>query len=176
MWISRDKYDELHSKIQELQQQVYGLDERIRKSAEKEDDYDRLQLSYDDLEEELEELREEKASAEKQAEEAKAKLTTKEKLYDILSKCLEAQKKLTDDATAALKVREKSLEELRDSFNIVCRGMYCQDNIEFAAVKTYRGGWEFICHDGTELTDLNNAGCVRIYWDRGERVNVEVNR
>ena len=169
MWISRKNYEILRVRIDELKADLH--DEKMRNIFLKTDN-----SKIDGLKEQVKELEAKVAEAEKKAREAAAKLATKEMRYDILSKCFEAQKKLTDDATAALKVSEKSLEELRDSFNIVCRGMYCQDNIEFAAVKTYRGGWAFICHDGTELTDLNDAECVRIYWDRGERVNVEVNR
>ena len=169
MWISRKDYEILRVRIDELKADLH--DERMRNIFLKTDN-----SKIDGLKEQVKELEAKVAEAEKKAREAVAELATKEKLYEILNKCFLAQKEQADDAIAASKDKDKLLEELRDSFNIVCRGMYCQDNIEFAAVKTYRGGWAFICHDGTELTDLNDAECVRIYWDRGERVNVEVNR
>ena len=169
MWITREEYGRLNEEIKRLNKELF--DERMRNIFLKTDN-----SKIDGLKKQIKELEEQVAEAEKKAREAAAELATKEKLYEILNKCFEAQKQQADDAIAASKDKDKLLEELRDSFNIVCKGMYCQDNIEFAAVKTYRGGWAFICRDGTELTDLNDAECVGIYWDRGERVNVEVNR
>ena len=169
MWISRKNYEILRVRIDELKADLH--DERMRNIFLKTDN-----SKIDGLKKQIKELEEQVAEAEKKAREAAAELATKEKLYEILNKCFEAQKKQADDAIAASKEKDKLLEELRDSFNIVCKGMYCQDNIEFAAVKTYRGGWAFACHDGVELTDLNDASYVHIFWNRGERVSVEANR
>ena len=64
---------------------------------------------------------------------------------------------------------EKAIESLSASFAIVAQGIYNQDNIEFAAVKTYREGWRYICYNGRQLTEFDDISDITLSWSKDEQ-------
>ena len=68
----------------------------------------------------------------------------------------------------------QSIESLDASFSAVCQGVFNHDNIEFAGVKTYRDGWKYLYHNGTQLTDFSNIKRIYFDWYAGEYSNLEV--
>ena len=71
--------------------------------------------------------------------------------------------------------KDHMIQDLSGSFEAVTEGIFKQDNIECALLKTYQG-WKYLWHDGHLVTALDNAECVNINWDRGERIRVDINR
>ena len=69
---------------------------------------------------------------------------------------------------------EANLTELRNCFSAVLRGMYDREEIEFAALKTYRG-WKFIYSNGVTTEDFSNTNSVEISWNNGEFVKLSIN-
>ena len=75
------------------------------------------------------------------------------------------------------KLEKKMLSEvnsLADSFAMVAQGIYNQENIEFAAVKTYRDGWKYICYNGRQLTNFDDVESLRIDYYIGERLKMDI--
>ena len=62
-----------------------------------------------------------------------------------------------------------TIKSLSDSFAIVTQGVYNQDSIEFAAVKTYREGWRYLCHNGRQITNFDGIDSINLSWDSGEK-------
>lgn len=69
----------------------------------------------------------------------------------------------------------KDITSLSDSFAVVTQGVYNQQSIEFAAVKTYREGWRYICYNGRQITNFGDIEDLSIYYERNEPMRVEIN-
>lgn len=103
----------------------------------------------------------------KDAVETKAKYEELQKGYAKLV-CINAK---LNDENEKLSDINKSLEA---SFAMVCQGLYNQDNIEFAAVKTYREGWRYLCYNGRQLTNFDDIDNLQIQYYKGERLRVDL--
>jgi len=64
---------------------------------------------------------------------------------------------------------ENTIKSLSDSFAMVTQGIYNQDSIEFAAIKTYREGWRYLCHNGRQITDFDGIDEIDLSWDKGDK-------
>lgn len=64
---------------------------------------------------------------------------------------------------------ENTIKSLSDSFAMVTQGIYNQDSIEFAAVKTYREGWRYLCHNGRQITDFDGIDEIDLSWDKVDK-------
>lgn len=64
---------------------------------------------------------------------------------------------------------ENTIRSLSDSFAMVTQGIYNQDSIEFAAVKTYREGWRYLCHNGRQITDFDGIDEIDLSWDKSDK-------
>ncbi len=83
------------------------------------------------------------------------------------------QSREIDRLAETIKDRDELLSGLNASFAMVTQGLYDQDNIEFAAIKTYRG-WKYLIHNGMQTTNFDNVKSISIYWDKGEYVTVDM--
>ena len=98
-----------------------------------------------------------------------------------LQKSLDLAKSLIDATNERIKASTRQndalqadLTELRKCFSAVLRGMYDREEIEFAALKTYRG-WKFVYNNGQMTEDFNNIGEVSCSWYDGEKLNLSMN-
>lgn len=102
-------------------------------------------------------------------------------LYDKILKVAEsnnASKKLREE-NERLKEQNQSLieaiESLESSFALVTQGVYNQDNIEFAAVKTYREGWRYLCYNGRQITNFDGISQISLNWDSSDKfINMDI--
>lgn len=92
--------------------------------------------------------------------------------YDNTKKQLDASisnfDKLIDDTTE----KDKTISSLRAVVNSIANEHFDKKYIEFAALKTYRG-WEYLYHDG-KFVDIENVRSANMFWDRDNRVEVNV--
>lgn len=94
---------------------------------------------------------------------------------DELRKENAALKRLNNELSAANTKLAKSIESLDASFAMVTQGIYNQDNIEFAAVKTYREGWKYLCYNGRQLTNFDGISQISLNWDSCEKyLNMDI--
>ena len=67
-----------------------------------------------------------------------------------------------------------NVNSLTDSFAVVAQGVYNQENIEFAGIKTYRDGWRYLCYNGRQMTNFNDIKEVDIRYYKGERLLMDI--
>jgi len=98
-----------------------------------------------------------------------------------LQKSLDLAKSLIDNTNERIKTvtrqnesLQADLTELRNCFSAVLRGMYDREEIEYAALKTYRG-WKFIYNNGQMTEDFSNIGEVSCSWYDGEKLDLSMN-
>lgn len=98
-----------------------------------------------------------------------------------LQKSLDLAKSLVETTNERIKASTRQndalqtdLTELRKCFSAVLRGMYDREEIEFAALKTYRG-WKFIYNNGQTTEDFSNVTKVSVDWYDGEKLSLSVN-
>ena len=98
-----------------------------------------------------------------------------------LQKSLDLAKSLVESTNERIKASTRQndalqadLTELRKCFSAVLRGMYDREEIEYAALKTYRG-WKFVYNNGQMTEDFSNIGEVSCSWYDGEKLNLSMN-
>lgn len=132
---------------------------RLHESVDQ--DYEaRLKAEIDRLKEEEIALLEQNATLEKTIEDLKAQLAKKD---EYLNKLLEINKD-----------KDNAVWEIAGSLSAVTQGLFREDCIEFAAMKTYRGGWQYIYLNGKQVKDFALAENVCVNWSEGEPVTVNL--
>lgn len=97
-----------------------------------------------------------------------------QKSLDLAKSLIEATNERIKASTRQNDALQADLTELRKCFSAVLRGMYDREEIEFAALKTYRG-WKFVYNNGQMTEDFSNIGEVSCSWYDGEKLNLSMN-
>lgn len=154
-----NKSDSFEAKLMEQYGALYELiDERCkitddRLSAAKDAEIERLNkainaltysnANYNDLKYELNTLHEKIEAIRNDIEAVRSANESRDKLDEFLAQSMRDDKQIIFD--------------LSTSFEAVTQGMYTQDNIEFAALKTYKGGWKYMFYKGKPIDWLAEA-------------------
>jgi len=97
-----------------------------------------------------------------------------QKSLDLAKSLVEATNERIKASTRQNDALQADLTELRKCFSAVLRGMYDREEIEYAALKTYRG-WKFVYNNGQMTEDFSNIGEVSCSWYDGEKLNLSMN-
>lgn len=97
-----------------------------------------------------------------------------QKSLDLAKSLVEVTNERIKASTRQNDALQADLTELRKCFSAVLRGMYDREEIEFAALKTYRG-WKFVYNNGQITEDFSNIGQVSCSWYDGEKLNLSMN-
>ena len=97
-----------------------------------------------------------------------------QKSLDLAKSLVEANNERIKASTRQSDALQADLTELRKCFSAVLRGMYDREEIEYAALKTYRG-WMFVYNNGQMTEDFSNIGEVSCSWYDGEKLNLSMN-
>ena len=71
--------------------------------------------------------------------------------------------------------KDKTIASLKAVLDAVVRQNFDKEHIEFAAIKTYRGGWQYLYHNG-KIYNVIDAEHVSIDSYAGENVKVSVDQ
>ena len=170
-----NKSDSFEVKLMEQYGALYELiDERCKitdhqLSAAKDAEIERLNkainaltysnANYNDLKYELNTLHEEIEAIRNDIEAVRSANESRDKLDKFLAQSMRDDKQIIFD--------------LSTSFEAVTQGMYTQDNIEFAALKTYSGGWKYIFYKGKPIEGLAKAKDVTIHLN-GNSMSLDI--
>lgn len=92
----------------------------------------------------------------------------------LIEPIMKSQNDAIDSLENQRNILQDDVTELRQCFSAVLRGMYDREEIEFAALKTYRG-WKYIYSNGVTTEDFSNTNNVEISWNNGESVKLSMN-
>lgn len=170
-----NKSDSFEGKLMEQYEALYELinehckttDDQL--SAAKDAEIERLtkainaltysNANYNDLKYELNNLHEEIETIRNDIEAVRSANESRDKLDEFLAQSMRDDKQIIFD--------------LSTSFEAVTQGMYTQDNIEFAALKTYKGGWKYIFYKGKPVDGLIEAKDVTIHLN-GNSMSLDI--
>ncbi len=97
-----------------------------------------------------------------------------QKSLDLAKSLIEATNERIKASTRQNDALQADLTELRKCFSAVLRGMYDREEIEYAALKTYRG-WKFIYNNGQTTEDFSNITEVTADWNEGDKLSLNMN-
>lgn len=97
-----------------------------------------------------------------------------QKSLDLAKSLVEATNERIKASTRQSDALQADLTELRKCFSAVLRGMYDREEIEYAALKTYRG-WKFIYNNGQTTEDFSNITEVTADWNEGDKLRLSMN-
>ena len=165
--IKRDieiRKDELLDEIKKAESQIENLrcESYDQRSYEELKEHEaELQKNIDDRKHEYALLLKQYCSLQDRFCDLERQLKQKE---DYLNKILEINKE-----------KDKSIWEIAGALSAVTEGVFREDCVEFAALKTYRGGWEYIYLNGNQVENYKMAHDFWLRWIDGSPVKLEMN-
>ena len=141
------------AEVENTEDIIHGLNTTIEDCKEKVNDYNNTKRQNELLIEQNQQL---------------------QKSLDLAKSLLEATNERIKASTRQNDALQADLTELRKCFSAVLRGMYDREEIEYAALKTYRG-WKFVYNNGQMTEDFSNIGEVSCSWYDGEKLNLSMN-
>lgn len=147
--------------IRQIQKLVEDLQDAISDQRLNDESFQSLEKKIEILEQQRDTLLRECDSLENKIQDMQEQLDKKDA---YLNKLLEINKE-----------KDKSIWEIAGALSAVTEGVFREDCVEFACLKTYRGGWQYIYINGEQAKDFRMAQNLCLYWAEGEPVNLEVN-